>query len=119
MEFYKGVFGGNLSVHTYGDFGSEAPPGYGDKVMHSMLETDKGFTLMCSDNPPGMEYKQGNNFAVSLSGDDADELRGYWEKLSDGGNVQVPLENQMWGDVFGMCTDKFGVGWMVNIGQQG
>ncbi|MGW0703860.1 VOC family protein [Streptomyces sp. NPDC002867] len=119
MDFYKGVFGGNLSVHTYGDFGSEAPPGYGDKVMHSMLETEKGFTLMCADNPPGMEYKPGNNYAVSLSGEDADELRGYWEKLSDGGNVQVPLEKQMWGDVFGMCTDKFGVAWMVNISEQG
>ncbi|MDQ1010953.1 PhnB protein [Streptomyces sp. V4I23] len=119
MDFYKGVFGGNLSVHTYGDFGSEAPPGYGDKVMHSMLETEKGFTLMCADNPPGMEYKPGNNYAVSLSGEDAGELRGYWEKLSDGGNVQVPLEKQMWGDVFGMCTDKFGVAWMVNISGQG
>ncbi|NWF30991.1 VOC family protein [Streptomyces sp. PKU-EA00015] len=119
MDFYKGVFGGNLSVHTYGDFGSEAPPGYSDKVMHSMLETEKGFTLMCADNPPGMEYKPGNNYAVSLSGEDAGELRGYWEKLSDGGNVQVPLEKQMWGDVFGMCTDKFGVAWMVNINEQG
>ncbi|MEV4329261.1 VOC family protein [Streptomyces sp. NPDC049597] len=119
MEFYKGVFGGNLSVHTYGDFGSEAPPGYSDKIMHSMLETANGFTLMCADNPPGMEYKPGNNYAVSLSGEDADELRGYWEKLSDGGNVQVPLEKQMWGDVFGMCTDKFGVAWMVNISGQG
>ncbi|MFI2367384.1 VOC family protein [Streptomyces sp. NPDC018833] len=117
MEFYKGVFGGNLSMHTYGDFGSEAPPGYADKVMHGMLETDNGFTLMCSDNPPGMEYKPGNNFAVSVSGDDADELRAYWDKLSAGGNVSVPLEKQMWGDVFGMCTDKYGVAWMINISQ--
>ena len=54
---------------------------------------------------------------MSLSGDDADELRGYWEKLSDGGTVSVPLEKQMWGDEFGMCTDRFGVAWMVNIGQ--
>ncbi len=54
---------------------------------------------------------------MSLSGDDADELRGYWSKLSDGGSVSVPLEKQMWGDEFGMVTDQFGIGWMVNIAQ--
>ncbi|MEU8488823.1 VOC family protein [Streptomyces sp. NPDC048641] len=119
MEFYKSVFGGDLSVNTYSSIGSETPPGYADKVMHGMLEAPNGFTLMGADNPPGMELKQGNNFSVSLSGDDADELRGYWEKLSSGGNVAVPLEKQMWGDVFGMCTDKFGIVWMVNISATG
>jgi PhnB protein len=64
-----------------------------------------------------MDYNPGNNMAVSLSGDDGDELRGYWEKLSDGGTVAVPLEKQMWGDEFGMCVDQFGTTWMVNIGQ--
>ncbi|MGP4002204.1 VOC family protein [Streptomyces sp. 8N706] len=118
MEFYKSVMGGNLRLNTYGDFGSESPPGYDDKVMHSMLETASGFTLMGADNPPGMEHEPGNNIAVSLSGDDADELRGYWDKLSDGGTVSVPLEEQMWGDVFGMCTDRFGITWMVNISEQ-
>jgi PhnB protein len=106
-------------VNTYGAFGSETPPGYADKVMHALLEAPNGFALMGADNPPGMELKQGNNFSVSLSGDDADELRGYWEKLSAGGNVAVPLEKQMWGDVFGMCNDKFGINWMVNISEAG
>jgi PhnB protein len=72
---------------------------------------------MAADTPPGMEHHPGTNIAVSLSGDDADELRGYWDKLSQGGTVSVPLEKQMWGDEFGMCTDRFGIGWMVNIGQ--
>ncbi|WP_327689919.1 VOC family protein [Streptomyces tubercidicus] len=119
MEFYKEVLGGDLAVHTYGNFGSETPPGYADKIMHSRLETASGFTLMGADNPPGTEHKPGNNFAVSLSGDDSNELRGYWDKLSVGGTVSVPLEKQMWGDVFGMCTDKFGITWMVNISEQG
>ncbi|MFG2894847.1 VOC family protein [Streptomyces sp. NPDC048248] len=118
LEFYKEVLGGTLNVNTYGDFGSEAPPGFADKVMHGQLESTSGFTLMCADNPPGSEHDPGNNFAVSLSGDDADELRGYWSKLSDAGTVSVPLERQMWGDVFGMCTDKFGITWMVNISEQ-
>ncbi|MFI6764975.1 VOC family protein [Streptomyces sp. NPDC050355] len=118
MEFYKEVLGGDLAVHTYGDFGSETPPGYADKIMHGMLETPSGFTLMGADNPPGMEHRPGNNISMSLSGDDADELRGYWDKLSDGGTVSVPLEKQMWGDVFGMCTDKFGITWMVNVSER-
>ena len=54
---------------------------------------------------------------MSLSGDDAADLRRYWDKLSDGGTVTVPFEKQMWGDEFGMCTDKFGINWMVNITQ--
>ncbi len=69
---------------------------------------------MGADTPPGMELTKGNHFSVSLSGDDT-ELRGYWEKLSTGGSVSVALEKQMWGDVFGMCTDRFGISWMVNI----
>lgn len=85
--------------------------------MHAMLETPSGFTLMASDTPPGMNVTRGDNISVSLSGDDAAALRGYWEKLSAGGSVSVPLEKQMWGDVFGMCTDRFGIPWMVNISE--
>ena len=116
MEFYKSVFGGTLDVNTFGEYG-EQNPDLADKVMHSQLETDNGFTLMASDPPPGMEVQTGNNMAISLSGDDADALRGYWDKLSAGGNALMPLEKQMWGDTFGMCTDKFGVPWMVNIAE--
>ncbi|MBA3418336.1 MAG: VOC family protein [Geodermatophilaceae bacterium] len=116
MEFYRSVFGGTLSLNTFGEFGAQDSPD-ADKIMHGMLETDSGFTLMGADSPAGTELNPGDNVAVSLSGDDNDELRGYWEKLSDGGNVSVPLEKQMWGDEFGMCVDQFGIGWLVNIGQ--
>ena len=83
--------------------------------MHAQLETDAGYTLMAADTPEGMAHSSGDNITVSLSGDDADVLRGYWEKLSDGGTVSMPLEKQMWGDEFGMCTDRFGIPWMVDI----
>ena len=116
MEFYKSVFGGDLALSTYAELGAGDAPDP-EQIMHGMLETDRGFTLMGADNPPGGEYKAGNNMAVSLSGDDDDDLRGYWERLSEGGAVMVPLEKQMWGDEFGMCADRFGVTWMVNIGQ--
>ncbi len=116
MEFYRGVFGGTLTLNTFGEFGAPDGPD-ADKVMHGMLETDTGFTLMGADTPTGMEHNPGNNIAVSLSGEDAAELRDYWAKLSEGGTVSVPLEKQMWGDEFGMCVDPFGIAWMVNIGQ--
>jgi PhnB protein len=116
LEFYREVFGGELTLNTFGAFGSPDAPG-ADKIMHGMLETPSGFTLMGADTPPGMEYAPGSSFSVSLSGDDEAELRGYWEKLSAGATVSVPLDKQMWGDVFGMCTDRFGVPWMVNIGE--
>jgi PhnB protein len=117
MEFYKNVLGGNLRLNTYADIGGETSPSDADKIMHGMLETDRGFTLMGADTPPGMEHKPGNNFSISLSGEDAGELRGYWEKLSADGTVNVPLEKQMWGDTFGMCVDRFGISWMVNINE--
>jgi PhnB protein len=116
MEFYRDVFGGDLRLNTFGEYGDQNAPG-ADKIMHAQLETDSGFTLMASDTPAEMPRNPGDTITVSLSGDDADPLRGYWEKLSDGGNVTMPLEKQMWGDEFGMCVDRFGVPWMVNITQ--
>jgi len=116
METYKQVFGGELRTNTYAEFG-QADADNADQIMHSTLESTSGLTLMGADNPPGVEHQPGNNFAVSLSGDDSDELRGYWDKLCDGGNVTIPLEKQMWGDEFGMCIDRFGIAWMVNINQ--
>jgi len=114
LEFYQDVFGGTLTVQSFGEFGDKDAPG-ADLVMHGMLETPRGFTLMAADTPPGMEYKPGSSISISLSGEDAAELRGYWDKLVAGGTVSVPLEKQVWGDEFGMCTDKFGVAWMVDI----
>lgn len=118
FEFYQGVFGGDLGINTFGDVGHEGPGA--DNVMHAQLESPSGYTLMGSDMPPGSEHRPGNNFAVSLSGDDAAELRAYWDKLSASGSVTMPLEKQVWGDEFGMCVDGYGITWMVNIaGQQG
>ena len=116
METYQEIFGGNLVMNTFGEYGPPDMPG-GDKIMHAMLTTETGLALMGADNPPGMEHTPGNNMSVSLSGEDAEELRGYWDKLAAGGTVVMPLEKQMWGDEFGMCIDRFGTSWMVNITQ--
>ena len=114
LEFYRSVFGGTLRISTFGESGAPASVG-ADKVMHGQLETDKGLVLMASDAPDEMQRTPGSNISISLSGEDADELRGYWEKLSANGTVTVPLEKQMWGDEFGMCTDSYGIDWMVDI----
>ena len=114
MEFYQSVFGGKLDINTFAEFGA-AEGAEGEKIMHAQLETPTGYTLMASDTPEGMDHNPGNNISNSLSGDDEAELTKYWEQLSDGGTVTMPLEKQMWGDTFGMCIDKFGISWMVNI----
>jgi PhnB protein len=113
MEFYKSALGGELAMNTFAEFGNDGPDG--DKIMHANLETPDGFALMASDTPSGMEDPSGNNIAISLSGDDNDKLRAYWDQLTEGAKVTMPLERQVWGDEFGQFTDKFGIQWMVNI----
>jgi PhnB protein len=123
MEFYQSVFGGRLDLSTFAELHASEDPAEADKIMHSMLVTEGGLTLMAADTPNSMDYTPGTNHSISLSGgseDDA-ELRKYWEKLSGSGTVTVPLEMAPWGDSFGMCNDKFGITWLVNIAgaQQG
>ncbi|PPK69154.1 VOC family protein [Actinokineospora auranticolor] len=113
LECYQGVFGGELALNTFGAFGGDES--IADNIMHGMLEAEDGFTLMGSDLAPGMTHQPGTNITISLSGDERDKLLGYWAKLSDGGQITVPLEKQMWGDEFGQVTDRFGIQWMVNI----
>ena len=115
MEFYRTVFGGKLQLSTFKEFNASQDPAEDNKIMHSVLEADNGITFMASDTPDSMEYRAGTNMSMSLSGDNEAELRGYFEKLSAGGMVAMPLEKAPWGDSFGMCTDKFGVPWLVNI----
>jgi len=117
MDFYHSVFGGELTASTFAEFQASDDPAEQDKIMHSMLTTSGGLVLMASDTPSRMDYTPGNNFSISLSGDkaDEDELRGYWDKLAADGTQTMPLSPAPWGDIFGMCTDKFGINWLVNI----
>ncbi len=117
MEFYREAFGGELNISTFGEYSAPDMPSAPnpDGVMHAQLETPSGFTLMASDLPPGAPFEPGNNITVSLSGDDVEALRGYWERLSEGGQIGTPLDKQMWGDYYGDLTDRFGIRWLVNI----
>ena len=115
MEFYKTVFGGELTVMQFKDMpmpGMDAAEG--EKVMHSAL-TAKDITFFAADTPEHFPTDPGNSIGMSLSGEDESELRGYFDKLATGGNVMQPLEKAPWGDTFGMLHDKYGIEWMVNV----
>jgi PhnB protein len=114
MEFYKGVFGGTLTVQTY----DEAPPsahaeGMKGKVMHASL-MGGAVELMASDSPAPDRLGSGK-ISLSVSGSDGPKLRQIFSGLSAGGTVASPLKKEFWGDTFGALKDRFGVDWMVNI----
>jgi PhnB protein len=118
MEFYSSVFGGKLTMATFADFQAASDPSENDLIMHADLEAG-AIRFMAADVPTRMEHQPGtNDFSMSLSGEDETELRGYFEKLSQGGSVTQPLEKAPWGDTFGMFVDKFGISWLVNIAEQ-
>lgn len=118
MEFYRTVFGGKLELKTFQDYNASKDPSEDEKIMHAMLEAENGITFMAADTPNSMSYDSGKRISMSLSGDNEDELRQYWEKLSEGGSIIMELQKAEWGDTFGMLTDKFGIDWMVNIGEK-
>ncbi len=116
MNFYQSVFGGELSLTRFGEF--EMPgisPDDADLIMHAQLTTSAGFTLMGADAPASVPADEGSRIDISISGTDAEGLRAYWDGLTEGGNVTLPLEMAPWGDWFGQVTDRFGVSWMVSI----
>lgn len=116
LEFYRSVFGGELTMSSFQDFGMPVAPEEAEQIMHGQLRTPSGMLLMGSDVPSSMPYTPGEHtFSVSLSGDDADALTGYWTALAEGATVQQPLEQAAWGGRFGMLVDRFGVAWLVNV----
>ena len=115
MEFYQSVFGGELTINTYKEFNASEDPTEDDKVMHAMLVANSGITFMAADTPKSIELKIGDNFSLTLNGDNEEELRGYWQKLLEGGRQTMPLDKAPWGDTFGMLIDQFGIHWMVDI----
>ncbi len=114
LEFYRGVFGGSLTLSTFADFGGGGTPD-ADRIMHGQLETEAGYTIMAADVTSEMEHHPAAGFSVSLSGDDGDALHSYFEQLAASGTTTMPLAKQAWGDEFGMCVDSFGIPWLVNI----
>lgn len=121
LDFYASLFGGTPEVMTFAAFTEPNSPD-ADRVMHGFLRGSTGIELMAADSPSDQPITgQGDGrITCTLSGDDEEALTQYWSGLSDGGQIQVPFEKQMWGDVFGMCVDRYGIAWMINVaGGQG
>jgi len=88
------------------------PPDWGERIMHASLLVG-GTRLMASDGCG--ESKGFEGFALSLNPPDEAEARRLFAALSEGGQVTMPLGRTFWSPCFGMLTDRFGVGWMVNV----
>ena len=113
MTFYESVFGGKLSIMTFGDYQMEGMPA--DGVMHAQLDCDS-FSFMASDAMPGSENQWGGTRVyLTFYGDDLEKLSGWFDGLAAGGSVGTALEKMVWGDTYGVLKDKFGIEWMFNI----
>ncbi len=114
MEFYKSVFGGELEVSTMADSPKEAqmPGANPTDVMHASLKGP--VNLMASDSSKASD--KAAKVELSLGGTDEAQMRKIFDGLAGGGQVRMPLKKQFWGDIFGSVTDKYGVDWMMNIG---
>ena len=120
MKFYQSVLGGELEISRFSEFASPEMPvddANKDKVMHATLKHDE-LSFMASDGADQHPSDSNTNISMSIAGTDEATLTKYFEGLSEGGTVTMPLAKQVWGDAFGMFTDKFGIKWMVNIGAE-
>jgi PhnB protein len=87
-----------------------------EQIMHISLPVGNGTVIMGSDagDEWGPKMKVGNNFSISVNTDSKENADRYFKGLSQGGHITMPMGDTFWGDYFGMCTDKFGINWMVS-----
>lgn len=121
MEFYKSVFGGEFdNVMTFGDMPRsddfETPEEEKDRILHMSLPIGEDLWILASDILPSQGHKLtvGNNSYICLVPESKDEGENLFNKLSEGGEVEMPYDKQFWGDYFASFKDKFGVCWMIN-----
>ncbi len=122
FEFYRLVFGGEFQVlTTFADAPDDAPVAgeEADRVMHVSLPVGDSI-LMGADASPrfGPPVEFGNNFSISLDAGSRDEADAFHAALAEGGEVTMPMDETFWGSYFGMCTDRFGINWMVSHEQE-
>jgi PhnB protein len=113
MNFYQGIFGGDLAVTRRGDVDPAAPESEKGLVINAALET-AAFTVRASDRADATRDVQ-TRIELTVNGGEEEDLRRIFDALGDGGSVKAPLEKMFWGDIFGALIDRFGIGWQVNI----
>ncbi|HYH57103.1 MAG TPA: VOC family protein [Anseongella sp.] len=124
FNFYRSVFGGEFSgVHRMSETpgSDQLPENERNRIMHISLPIDDHTTLMASDIMPSMDQRLnvGNNVYISIHPESREEADRLFEGLSGGGEIEMPMEDQFWGDYFGSFIDKFGIRWMVNYSPEG
>ena len=116
LAFYQSVFGGAMMVLSYKDAGAVQNPAEADQVMWGQVAADNGFRVMAYDVPSRLSYSAGEiPVFVSVRGETADEIAGFWEKLSQGATVIQPLGPAGWSPLYGMLKDRFGVTWVMDV----
>jgi PhnB protein len=130
LEFYQSIFGGDVTIATYGDFGMPAGVPGAENVVFGQVETAEGFRVMAYDIPGqsgGSAASAGSTrrengttvtdqpFFVSVRGETLDEVQAYWAGLSVGASIVEPLAASAWSPGFGMLTDGFGVTWILDV----
>ncbi|MDB5537048.1 MAG: hypothetical protein JWQ65_1923 [Devosia sp.] len=116
LSFYQSVFGGHQIVVSYKDAGQVQDTAEADQVMWGQVAADNGFRVMAYDVPSRMGWNPGDiPFFVSVRGNAADEITGYWEKLVDGATIVQPLAPSGWSPLYGMLKDRFGVTWVLDV----
>lgn len=116
VNYYAEVFGSEppqFMTFGSGDMGQPIPEEAKDWIMYTDLKI-AGSTVMFSDSFPGMPLVQGNNITLTISTKDIDELTGYFNRLKEGGQVQMELQETFWSKCYGMLTDKYGIPWQVS-----
>lgn len=120
FNFYKSVFGGEfMSVNKMSEAPDteHLPEDEKNRIMHIALPIDEHSVLMASDTMPSMGYKliEGNNVQISLHPESREEADRLFNGLSEGGTLEMPMEDTFWGAYFGAFKDKFGIHWMINF----
>ncbi|MEU6558815.1 VOC family protein [Nocardia nova] len=116
LEFYRSAFGGDLTAVTYRDAGNVQDEATADQVTWGQVLAPNGFHVMAYDVPPTVPHARGDNsFFVSVRGETVEEITGYWEKLSAGSAVVVPLGPAGWAPAYGMLRDPYGVVWVLDV----
>ena len=116
LHYYRDALGGELQIMRFGESpaAAEVPPEWSNKVVYGTLRSQAG-VVNAMDAPPGRGGAPGDNFILGVQTDTAAQTDKLFAKLAAGGSIIMPLDKTFWSPRFGMCADKFGVKWMVNL----
>ncbi|APE38439.1 bleomycin resistance protein [Nocardia mangyaensis] len=115
LEFYRTVFGGELTIASYADMGN-TDPATADHVAYGQVVAESGFRIMAYDTYPHLPWDRGRDpFFVSVRGTDPAELQSYWDTLVVGAEVNQPLGPAQWAPLYGQLTDRFAITWVLDI----